>query len=74
MADEADLAEERLESYIEEGRVQNAQRLKPERHPDFDGVNCVECGTELPTLRLEMGRIRCTPCQSALEYRQRVAA
>jgi RNA polymerase-binding transcription factor DksA len=74
MPDEADLANERLNDYLVEGLTQNAQKLKPERHPDFDGSNCVNCGAPLPILRLEMGRIRCTACQSELEYRRRVAA
>lgn len=42
---------------------------RPETHPDFDGVHCVECDQEIPAQRLAMLRVRCTHCQSILEYR-----
>lgn len=42
---------------------------RPENHPDFDGLHCVEeeCGVEIPGERLEMGRIRCVECQARRE-------
>lgn len=46
---------------------------KPEPVPEeFDGVHCVEpeCGEEIPSARLAMGKFRCTPCQSRKETRR----
>jgi RNA polymerase-binding transcription factor DksA len=74
MADEADLADVQTELRMAEGLAANAQRLRPENHPDFDGSHCVECGDDLPAQRLAMGRVRCTHCQSMLEHRRRFAA
>lgn len=39
----------------------------PQSHPDFDGVHCLDCDTEIPRERLAAGRIRCTDCQSIIE-------
>ncbi len=43
----------------------------PEKHPDFDGIHCVEedCGVEIPPGRLLHGKVRCVDCQHALEKR-----
>ena len=40
---------------------------KPENHPDFDGVHCVECDCPIPAARLSMQKIRCVDCQGELE-------
>lgn len=42
---------------------------KPEFHPSFDGVHCVEdaCGVELPDVRIAAGRVRCVDCQRRIE-------
>jgi hypothetical protein len=49
----------------------DAQRAlaAPEQHPRFDGKHCVEddCGIELPSARLALGRVRCVDCQGRLE-------
>lgn len=45
-------------------------KVAPEKHPDFDGSNCVKCGEELPSVRLAYGRIRCVTCQTILEKRR----
>lgn len=74
MADEADLADVHVESRMAEGLSLNAKLLRPETHPDFNGKDCVECGDGLPKARLDMGRVRCTACQSAIEHRRRFAA
>lgn len=47
-------------------------RLAPEKHPDFDGKNCVVCGEKIPRIRLDMGKVRCVHCQSALEIKSRM--
>ncbi len=33
--------------------------------------DCVECGQEIPQLRLELGRVRCVGCQTVLEKRRK---
>lgn len=40
---------------------------RPETHPDFDGVHCVECDIDMPPERLALRRIRCVDCQTFLE-------
>lgn len=40
---------------------------QPERHPDFDGKTCIECGEDIPEARLRMHKIRCIDCQEELE-------
>lgn len=48
--------------------IQSAQRaVKPEKHPDFDGLHCVDCDAVIPHPRLDMGRIRCVACQAFIE-------
>lgn len=47
-----------------------ASKVAPQKHPDFDGSNCVKCGDELPLVRLAYGRIRCVTCQTILEKRR----
>lgn len=74
MADEADLAEVNVQSRMEEYLAANAKALRPETHPDFDGKHCVECDVGIPPERLAMGKVRCTHCQSTLEYKRRLSA
>jgi DNA-directed RNA polymerase subunit RPC12/RpoP len=45
--------------------------LKPQTHPDFDGVHCVDCDVEIPAKRLAWGRVRCTECESRLELKKK---
>ena len=52
---------------LEKIRLLNA----PETHPDFDGETCILCGDDIPPARLAMGKIRCVPCQSRMEYQRR---
>lgn len=47
-------------------------KMQPEKHPDFDGSTCLDCGDDIPQARLDMGKIRCVHCQSALETRHRI--
>lgn len=44
----------------------------PETHPDFDGVNCVDCDTAMPPERLAAQRVRCTACQTIVEFNQKM--
>lgn len=43
----------------------------PEKHPDFNGADCIDCGIGIPTQRLSMGKIRCVDCQHELELRNK---
>ena len=43
--------------------------VRPEKHPEFDGLHCVDCEVSIPAPRLAMGRVRCVECQEDLEKR-----
>jgi hypothetical protein len=64
-----DQAAQASELFLEADISQARKGVEPEKHPDFDGMHCVEegCGVELPALRLEMGRVRCVDCQGHKE-------
>ncbi len=47
-------------------------RTAPEKHPDFDGENCLVCSLPVPKQRLAMGRIRCVNCQAAVERKSQL--
>ncbi len=47
------------------------QRVAPEKHPDFNGSDCVDCGDVIPKPRLAMGKVRCVSCQTEREERQK---
>lgn len=47
---------------------------RPQTHPDFDGVHCLECDVEIPQKRLEAGRIRCVDCQEEADEAARRSA
>ena len=65
--DEGDLASAYERGFIQDALNRHKEKLAPETHPDFDGETCIDCGAEIPALRLSMGRIRCVDCQSKLE-------
>jgi RNA polymerase-binding transcription factor DksA len=66
-ADEVDMASE-LEMIFNEKAIEAVTaRLKPETDPDFDGKTCVECGDDMPPIRLAYNRIRCCNCQTIKE-------
>ena len=72
--DEADQAS--MIQLAEQARAMEQIRARnmPEEHPDFDGHSCIECGDEIPQARLDLGKIRCVHCQSALEKRGKMYA
>lgn len=41
---------------------------KPEVHPDFDGIHCVECGVVIPEGRIKLKKIRCVDCQEEIDF------
>lgn len=69
-----EMAEELTASEVNNGVASVRSRLAPQTHPDFDGKHCVDemCGEEIPKARLDMGRIRCTECESRLEKLNKV--
>lgn len=65
--DEADLAQA-MDLYNQDLIQEKARQMnKPETHPDFDGIHCIECGCDIHPKRLEMKKIRCVDCQEFFE-------
>lgn len=62
---------ERLEQAQRDSAIKLASKsAAPETHPDFDGIHCVDCDTDIPEGRLKLGKVRCVDCQSHLEKRR----
>lgn len=72
--DEADQASMFQMAETEKALAEIRNRVAPETHPDFDGKTCVECGEKIPKARLNLGKVRCVHCQSALEVKGRMYA
>lgn len=68
-ADELDRAAVLQDRMNEDALAAAKEKNKPETHPDFDGETCVECGEDMPLVRLQLGRIRCISCQQIREKR-----
>lgn len=68
--DIADIAAGTIEACTAEAEARARGHSGPETHPDFDGHHCVDCGVEIPALRLRAGRVRCVDCQTDLENEQ----
>lgn len=59
---------ERLERAQRDAAINKASNsTAPEKHPDFDGANCISCEEPIPTARLQLGKVRCIECQTAKE-------
>lgn len=65
--DEMDFAQMKAQESVEAAIEAHKAKTKPEKHPDFDGIHCVDCEAEMHPLRLEMGRVRCVDCQEHIE-------
>lgn len=72
IGDEADQASRLERNFIAASLKAQQEAMKPETHPDFDGVHCIECDDEIPLLRLNMGKIYCVHCQEAREKLRKV--
>ncbi len=70
--DEADIASALEMGFIAQALEAHKAKVAKETHPDFDGESCIDCGEEIPQLRLSMGRIRCVYCQEALERKNKL--
>ena len=66
-ADNLDKAAELQQRLNDAGIEQIRRKALPETHPDFDGVNCVDCGNEIALGRLALLKVRCIQCQTLLE-------
>lgn len=66
--DELDLASDR-ELRFREQALKEVRDALVETDPEFDGKHCLTCHSKMPKLRLDMGRIHCVHCQTALENR-----
>jgi len=69
--DECDQAQWVQLSEIASIRKRAEQMNAPERHPDFDGIHCLDCDEPLVKGRLSLGKIRCVECQRILEIKQK---
>lgn len=65
--DEADIASALEAGFIAQALERHKEKVAPEKHPDFDGETCVDCGIDIPQVRLDMGKVRCVNCQAELE-------
>lgn len=70
--DEGDIASALERGFIAHALSKHKEKVAPEKHPDFDGENCIDCGNEVPIERLRLGRIRCVYCQTELEKRNKI--
>ena len=66
-----ELAEATTEHQRNAALAAAAAATQAQSHPDFDGTHCIDCEVHMPLQRLAMGRIRCVPCQTAVEHRER---
>lgn len=62
-----EVASAREQREREYGIERAARANGAEKHPDFDGLHCVECDDTIPALRLNMGKVRCVICQTTKE-------
>ncbi len=69
---ELEMAETLARVEVDHSIALSRMALAPETSEDFDGVNCIDCGNEIPSARLAMKRIRCTVCQDHLERKSRL--
>lgn len=65
--DEADQASLFQIAETEQALASIRNKVAPESHPDFDGFSCVDCGDDIPSDRLKLGKVRCVHCQTSLE-------
>ena len=72
--DEADAASLFQMTENQKGIAAIVAQNAPEKHPDFDGESCVECGVTIPKERLALHKVRCFDCQTALEKRNKLFA
>ena len=69
MADLADIASGVSDAFLADATRRALGKSAPESHPDFDGRHCVgpNCGVEIPSGRLALGKVMCVDCQGLKE-------
>jgi RNA polymerase-binding transcription factor DksA len=70
--DEGDIASAIEMGFLAKALEAHKAKVAPEKHPDFDGVTCLDCGDDIPQVRLAMGRMRCVYCQEILEKKNKM--
>ncbi len=70
--DEGDIASAIEMGFLAKALEAHKAKVAPEKHPDFDGVTCLDCGDDIPQVRLSMGRMRCVYCQEILEKKNKM--
>lgn len=60
---------ERLQNSVVEEKITQARIRQCDKveFREWDGETCFDCGDDIPEERIEMGRVRCVPCQSKAE-------
>lgn len=71
LPDPVDAASIQEAKFTDEAVANVQAKLAAQKHPDFNGVNCLDCGDLIPPLRLKSGRIRCTSCESLIEIKSK---
>jgi RNA polymerase-binding transcription factor DksA len=71
LQDEADIASAIEMDFLAKSLADHRNKVAPEKHPDFDGVHCIDCGVEIPEARLKLFKIRCFDCQNELEKKNK---
>lgn len=69
--DDGDLASALELTYIKNALIRHKQNTAPEKHPDFDGVNCIECEEPIHKERLLLAKIRCIDCQKLFDKKEK---
>ena len=69
-----ELADALVESERERSIARSRSQLQPQTSDNFDGKNCIDCPSEIPQARIQMGRIRCVECQTMIERRSKLFA
>lgn len=60
----SNLVDAAINERVTQARVRQCDKPK---FAHWDGESCFDCGDDLPEERIEMGRVRCVPCQTAAE-------
>lgn len=65
--DEVDIASALEMGFVAQSISAITEKNKPEKHPNFDGVHCIDCEESIEKERLALGKIRCFECQNILD-------
>jgi NAD-dependent SIR2 family protein deacetylase len=70
-SDELDMAAE-LQEQANVDALARVRTQLTQTHPDFNGVDCIDCGETLPAVRIAYKRVRCTTCQCEVERQEKM--